>query len=147
MLQDTKLSLMASHRTLNLPSMGYGCIRGDQIIARYHLFNALFTYGCSLSIDGNLPRLVLAAVQTNNLPFPDSVNEVPLQVVVWPLHGRPGLVKIQRSSPDVGTWIRAQVTFRKISNSFVVLFRAESNNRSGKVNLAIDDVAVSEGSC
>ena len=138
---------MACHRTLNLRSMDYGSEREELFIPRYHLLNAQFSYGCSFTTDGNLPRLVLAAVQTNNLPFPDSVNEVPLQVVVWPLHGRPGLVKIQRSSPDVGTWIRAQVTFRKISNSFVVLFRAESNNRSGKVNLAIDDVAVSEGSC
>ena len=74
------------------------------------------------------------------------LNDAPLQVVVWPFHGKPGIVKIQRNSPDAGTWIRAQVTFRKISNSFVVLFRADSS-KTGLVTLALDDVSVSEGNC
>jgi hypothetical protein len=74
------------------------------------------------------------------------LNDAPLQVVVWPFNGKPGIVKIQRNSPDGGTWIRAQVTFRKISNSFVVLFRADSS-KTGLVTLALDDVSVSEGNC
>lgn len=51
-----------------------------------------------------------------------------------------------RSSPEPATWIRAQVTFRKVDNFFVVLFRAASTDQD-KLYLAIDDVAVTDGSC
>jgi len=70
----------------------------------------------------------------------------PLQVLAWPFKGRPGRVNIQRASPTDSTWIRAQVTFRKIDNFFLVVFRGTSAS-GGKMMLAIDDVTVTEGKC
>ncbi len=51
---------------------------------------------------------------------------------------------IQRDSPDSATWIRAQVTFRKVENFFVILFRAKS---PAKLYVALDDVSVQDGPC
>ena len=45
--------------------------------------------------------------------FADGGNTA-LQVVAWPFGGRPGKVNVMRSSPNPATWIRAQVTFRKL---------------------------------
>ena len=70
----------------------------------------------------------------------------PLQVLAWPYRGRPGKVNIMRDSPDDATWIRAQVTFRKVRNFFVILFRANSP-RSKKLYIALDDVSVEDGPC
>ena len=44
-----------------------------------------------------------------------------MQVLAWPYNGRPGKVNVMRSSPNPATWIRAQVTFRKVDNFFIVL--------------------------
>ena len=51
-----------------------------------------------------------------------------------------------RSSPNPATWIRAQVTFRKVDNFFIVLFRAVAPDQNN-VYMAIDDVSVTEGAC
>lgn len=69
-----------------------------------------------------------------------------MQVVAWPYNGRPGKVNVMRSSPSAATWIRAQVTFRKVDNFFVVLFRAVAP-KGDNMYLAVDDVSVSNGSC
>jgi len=75
-------------------------------------------------------------------------NSPPLQVLAWPFKGRPGRVNIQRSSPTESTWIRAQVTFRKIDNFFLVVFRGTApTGTTDKMMLAIDDVTVTEGRC
>ena len=73
-------------------------------------------------------------------------DNAPLQVVAWPYNGRPGKVNVMRSSPNPATWIRAQVTFRKVDNFFVVLFRAVAPQKDN-MYLAIDDVTVTNGSC
>lgn len=78
--------------------------------------------------------------------FLDNGGNTALQVVAWPFGGRPGKVNVMRSSPNPATWIRAQVTFRKVDNSWIILFRAASPAQD-KLYLAIDDVSVSEGSC
>jgi len=78
--------------------------------------------------------------------FLDNGDNAPLQVVAWPYNGRPGKVNVMRSSPNPATWIRAQVTFRKVDNFFVVLFRAVAPQKDN-MYLAIDDVTVTNGSC
>ena len=66
-----------------------------------------------------------------------------MQVIAWPFNGRPGKVNVMRSSPKPATWIRAQVTFRKVDNFFVVLFRSVAP-KSENMYLAIDDVSFSQ---
>ena len=55
-------------------------------------------------------------------------------------------MNIQRDSPSANTWIRAQVTFRKVDNFFVILFRAVSP-ATKKLAIALDDVNVEDGAC
>ncbi len=85
-------------------------------------------------------------VVINKVPHFSDGGNTPLQVLAWPYRGAPGKVNVQRSSPTPGSWIRAQVTFRRVDNFFVVLFRSTAPN-GDKLYLAIDDVAVSEGAC
>ena len=80
-----------------------------------------------------------------SLKIPDGGNS-PLQVLAWPYRGRPGKVNIRRDSPTSDTWIRAQVTFRKVDNFFVILFRAVSPSFK-KLSIALDDVSVRDGAC
>jgi hypothetical protein len=68
-----------------------------------------------------------------------------LTVLAWPRRGRPGRVAVAQDSPGTGAWVRAQVTFRKVNQQFVVMFRAEA--RDGTLRLAVDDVRVTEGAC
>ena len=70
----------------------------------------------------------------------------PLQVLAWPYNGRPGKVNVKLNSPNPATWIRAQVTFRKVDNFFVLLFRSVAP-AADNMYLAIDDVSVTDGSC
>merc|ERR1712150_97908 len=69
-----------------------------------------------------------------------------LQVMAWPVNGRPGKVDVLKSSPRSTTWIKAQITFRKIDDSFIILFRATSPNLK-KMDVSLDDVSVVEGRC
>ena len=69
-----------------------------------------------------------------------------LQVLAWPLNGRPGKVDVMKSSPRSTTWIKAQITFRKIDNSFIILFRATAPNLK-EMDVSLDDVSVAEGNC
>lgn len=77
----------------------------------------------------------------------DGEGNSPLQVLAWPYHGRPGKVNIQRDSPaSSDAWVRAQITFRKVDNFFVILFRATSPTLK-KLYIALDDVSVQDGPC
>jgi len=71
---------------------------------------------------------------------------VPMNVLAWPYNGRPGKVSILRDSPDLSTWIRAQVTFRNIENFFLMMVKSEGPNK-GQLHLAIDDITVTQGVC
>jgi len=75
-----------------------------------------------------------------------SKNKTPLEVLAWPFRGRPGKVNIQRDSPNENSWIRAEVTFRRVENFFVILFRATSPS-ARKLFVALDDVSVKDGAC
>jgi len=73
---------------------------------------------------------------------------VPMNILAWPYKGRPGKVSIMRSSPDLSTWIRAQVTFRNIDNYFLVMFKSKGPSRlETELQLAVDDVNITEGAC
>ena len=45
--------------------------------------------------------------------------------MAWPFKGKPGKINIIRDSPDPGTWIRAQVTYR-----FRILFEIITDSRT-----------------
>lgn len=92
------------------------------------------------------PKNGVACLSFRYRKYLDNGGKSPLQVIAWPYNGRPGKVNVQRSSPNPATWIRAQVTFRKVENFFVVLFRSVAP-KSDNMYLAIDDVTVTNGSC
>ena len=69
-----------------------------------------------------------------------------MQVLAWPVNGRPGKVDIMKNSPRSTTWIKAQITFRKIDDDFVVVFRATAPNFK-EMDISLDDVLVTEGKC
>ena len=84
-----------------------------------------------------------------SFPLPDGKElktRAPLEVLAWPFRGRPGKVNIQRDSPNEVSWIRAEVTFRRVENFFVILFRATSPTAK-KLYVALDDVSVKDGAC
>ncbi|XP_023342239.1 peptidase inhibitor 16 [Eurytemora carolleeae] len=77
-----------------------------------------------------------------------TADSVPLTVMAWPFKGKPGKINIIRDSPDPGTWIRAQVTYRNIDNYFLVMLRGKGPAQTrGKLYLAVDDLTVREGQC
>ena len=92
------------------------------------------------------PTSGIACLNFRYRKFLDNGGNTALQVLAWPYNGRPGKVNVMRSSPNPATWIRAQVTFRKVDNFFVVLFRAVAPDQNN-VYIAIDDVSVNEGAC
>ena len=92
------------------------------------------------------PNSGIACLNFRYRKFLDNGGNTALQVLAWPYNGRPGKVNVMRSSPNPATWIRAQVTFRKVDNFFVVLFRAVAPDQNN-VYIAIDDVSVNEGAC
>lgn len=92
------------------------------------------------------PKNGIACLSFRYRKYLDNGGESPLQVIAWPYNGRPGKVNVMRSSPLPQTWIRAQVTFRKVENFFVILFRSVAP-KSDHMYLAIDDVLVTNGSC
>jgi len=92
------------------------------------------------------PTSGIACLNFRYRKFLDNGGNTALQVLAWPYNGRPGKVNVMRSSPNPATWIRAQVTFRKVDNFFIVLFRAVAPNENN-LYMAIDDVSVTEGAC
>lgn len=75
-------------------------------------------------------------------------DSVPLSVLAWPFKGKPGRVTIQRDSPDLSTWIRAQITFRNVDHHFLIMLASSGpGGVLGYNYLAIDDVVVNEGVC
>jgi len=77
--------------------------------------------------------------------FPGGGNAA-LQVLAWPINGRPGKVDVLKSSPRSTTWIKAQITFRKIDDFFIILFRATAPNLK-EMDVSLDDVSVTDGRC
>jgi len=75
-------------------------------------------------------------------------NKSSLQVVAWPFRGKPGKISVFRDSPPSKAWVRAQITFRKIDNVFLVMFRAGGPaTRGDKLHIALDQVTVLPGKC
>lgn len=73
---------------------------------------------------------------------------VPLAVLAWPFKGKPGRITIDRDSPNLSTWIRAQITFRNVDNYFLIMMKSTGpGSLLGRNYLAIDDVTVNEGVC
>ncbi|CAB4054685.1 CRISP [Lepeophtheirus salmonis] len=72
-------------------------------------------------------------------------NSLPLKVLAWPYKSRPGVVSIVRNSTS-SRWIRAQITFRKILNFFIITFKANGFGLTSTY-LAIDDVILRDGEC
>eukprot|EP00091_Calanus_sinicus_P011298 TRINITY_DN2560_c0_g1_i5.p1 TRINITY_DN2560_c0_g1~~TRINITY_DN2560_c0_g1_i5.p1 ORF type:complete len:410 (-),score=104.86 TRINITY_DN2560_c0_g1_i5:84-1313(-) len=71
-----------------------------------------------------------------------------LTVLAWPNRGKPGKVSIYQDSPDQFTWVRAQVTFKKVDRDFLLMFRAIGpQGEDGSLILALDDVKVTRGRC
>ena len=58
------------------------------------------------------------------------------------------MVSVFRDSPGQAAWVRAQITFRKIDNEFLVMFRARGPaTRDDILRIALDDVRVVAGVC
>merc|ERR1711874_409174 len=71
-----------------------------------------------------------------------------LTVLAWPNRGKPGKVSIHQDSPDASTWVRAQVTFKKVDRDFLLMLRALGPvSEGGSLILALDDVRVKRGRC
>ena len=82
----------------------------------------------------------------NDLSFFVGGGNAALQVLAWPINGRPGKVDVLKSSPRSTTWIKAQITFRKIDDFFIILFRATAPNLK-EMDVSLDDVSVTDGRC
>ena len=71
-----------------------------------------------------------------------------LTVLAWPYRGKPGKVAIEQESPDLSTWVRAQVTFKNVDRDFLLMLRARGPRaRGAKLTLAVDRVRVTAGRC
>ena len=84
---------------------------------------------------------------TTYLTYVLAGNKSALTVIAWPFRGKPGKISVFRDSPG-RSWVRAQITFRKIDNYFLVMFRAGGPaTREDILHIAVDDVRVVEGVC
>jgi len=71
-----------------------------------------------------------------------------LTAIAWPYRGKPGKISVFRDSPGLDAWVRAQITFRKLDNYFLVMFRAGGPAfQEDMLYIALDDVKVVEGVC
>ena len=69
-------------------------------------------------------------------------------MLAWPYRGKPGKVAIEQESPDLSTWVRAQVTFKNVDRDFLLMLRARGPRARGtKLTLAVDRVRVTAGRC
>ena len=99
------------------------------------------------SVNNNSCKLMNANTVVTQLPFFNSGGgNAALQVLAWPVNGRPGKVDVLKSSPRSTTWIKAQITFRKIDDFFIILFRATAPNLK-EMDVSLDDVSVTDGRC
>ena len=88
-----------------------------------------------------------SAKPTTYLSYVLAGNKSALTVIAWPFRGKPGKISVFRDSPG-RAWVRAQITFRKIDNYFLIMFRAGGPaTREDILHIAVDDVRVVEGVC
>ena len=69
-------------------------------------------------------------------------------VLVWPFKETPGKISVFKDSPEVTSWIQAEITFRNVANVFLLMFRTGGpTTRQDALYLAVDDVIVTSGRC
>ena len=69
-------------------------------------------------------------------------------VLVWPFKETPGKISVFKDSPEVTSWIQAEITFRNVDNVFLLMFRTGGpTTRQDALYLAVDDVVVTSGRC
>jgi len=94
------------------------------------------------------PASKLACLDFRYKKFSTAGEKHTLTVLAWPNRGKPGRVSIHQDSPDRNTWVRAQVTFKKVDRDFLLMFRALGpKGNEGSLILALDDVIVKSGRC
>jgi len=94
------------------------------------------------------PASKLACLDFRYKKFSTAGEKHTLTVLAWPNRGKPGRVSIYQDSPDRNTWVRAQVTFKKVDRDFLLMFRALGpKGNEGSLILALDDVRVKRGRC
>jgi len=94
------------------------------------------------------PSSKLACLDFRYKKFSSAGERHVLTVLAWPNRGKPGKVSIYQDSPDQYTWVRAQVTFKKVDREFLLMFRVRGpQGDQGSLILALDDVKVTRGRC
>lgn len=94
------------------------------------------------------PAVGVACLDFNYIKFSTEGHKSSLQVVAWPYRGKPGKISVFRDSPSASAWVRAQITFRKIDNFFLIMFRAGGPATKGdQLYIALDQVKVLPGKC
>lgn len=96
----------------------------------------------------NPPKTSVVCLDFKYRKFSRDGHKSSLQVVAWPFQGKPGKISVFRDSPTSLKWVRAQLTFRKIDNIFLLMFRAGGPaTRGDSLYLALDQVKVLPGKC
>jgi len=71
-----------------------------------------------------------------------------LSVVAWPYRGKPGRISVFKDSPDPSKWVKAQITFRKVDNNFLLMFRGGGpSTTKDNLHLAVDQIKITPGKC
>jgi len=71
-----------------------------------------------------------------------------LSVVAWPYRGKPGRISVFKDSPDSSKWVKAQITFRKVDNNFLLMFRGGGpSTTKDNLHLAVDQIKITPGKC
>lgn len=94
------------------------------------------------------PASKLACLDFRFKKFSSDGSDNVLTVLAWPYRGKPGKVTIKQESPDLDTWVRAQVTFKNVDRDFLLMFRARGpRSRGARMTVAVDSVVVTAGRC
>jgi len=94
------------------------------------------------------PASKLACLDFRFKKFTSDGSDNVLSVLAWPYRGKPGKVTIKQESPDLDTWVRAQVTFKNVDRDFLLMFRARGpRSRGAQMTIAVDNVVVTAGRC
>merc|ERR1711976_689683 len=94
------------------------------------------------------PASKLACLDFRFKKFTSDGSDNVLSVLAWPYRGKPGKVTIKQESPDLDTWVRAQVTFKNVDRDFLLMFRARGpGSRGAQMTVAVDNVVVTAGRC